>query len=66
MKNPEQIQKRIDEILADERLSYKAATVFENAPLALIQLEMEIELHTLQMVLEVPLTNINSLRKNKK
>ena len=48
--NEDQINARINEILADERLSYKAANVFTNAPLALIQLSLEIELHTLQKV----------------
>lgn len=63
MQKPEQIQKRIDEILSDDRLSYGAADVFTNAPLALIQLSMEVELHALQRVLEVPLTDFNELRK---
>jgi len=60
--NKEEIQKRIDEILSDERLSYKTATMFENAPLALIQYGMEVELHTLQRVLGVERTNIKKLR----
>lgn len=58
----EQIKARINEILADERMSYKSANVFSNAPLALIQFGMETELHTLQKVLGVPLTNIKELR----
>ena len=60
--NKEEIQKRIDEILSDERLSYKTSTMFENAPLALIQYGMEVELHTLQRVLGVERTNIKKLR----
>lgn len=63
MQAPDKIQQRIDEILADERLSYPAANIQINAPLALIQLSMEVELHTLQRVLQVPLTNFNDLRK---
>lgn len=63
MQSEETIKKRIEEILADERLSYKTAAVFSNAPLALVQLTLEIELHTLQRVIEVPLTNIKKLRK---
>lgn len=63
MQAPDKIQERIDEILADERLSYPAANIQINAPLALIQLSMEVELHTLQRVLQVPLTNFNDLRK---
>jgi len=62
MLKQEIIEKRINEILADERMSYKTAAVFSNAPLALIQYGMETELHTLQKVLEVPLTNIKKLR----
>lgn len=63
MQSPDKIQQRIDEILADDRLSYPAANIQINAPLALIQLSMEVELHTLQRVLQVPLTNFNDLRK---
>jgi hypothetical protein len=60
--NEEAIKTRIAEILADERLSYKTATVFSNAPLALIQYGMQVELHTLQRVLGIELTNIGKLR----
>lgn len=60
--NEEQIKKRIEEILSDERLSYPTATVFANAPLALMQYGMEVELHTLQKVLGVECTNIKKLR----
>lgn len=56
------IKTRIAEILADERISYKTATVFANSPLALIQWGLETELHTLQKVLGVELTNIKQLR----
>ena len=48
--NKEEIQARIDEILADERLSYKTATVYVNAPLALIQISLEVELQTLDYI----------------
>lgn len=65
MLKEDKIKARIDEILADDRLSYKTADVFINAPLALIQLSMEIELHALQKVLEVPLTNFKELRGEK-
>lgn len=63
--NEEQIKSRISEILSDERMSYKTANLFTNAPLALIQLGMETELHTLQKVLGLPLTNLRELRKEK-
>ena len=36
-----ELRKTIKEIEADDRFHYKKATIFENAPLALIQLEME-------------------------
>ena len=58
----EQINARINEILADERISYKPADIFSNAPLALIQLSLEVELHTLQKVLGAELTNFKELR----
>jgi hypothetical protein len=58
----EEIQNRIDMILSDERIAYKTASVFTNAPLALIQLSLMTELHTLQKVIGQPLTNIKKLR----
>lgn len=57
-----EIEIRIENILKDDRLSYKTATIFENAPLALIQYGLEVELHTLQKVLSAELTNIKKLR----
>ena len=56
------ITSRIKEILKDKRLSYPTANLFANAPLALIQLQMEVELHTLQKVLQIKPTNIKELR----
>lgn len=61
----DQIEARINEILSDERMSYNTANIFSNAPLALIQHGMTVELHTLQRVLGVKLTNIKELRKEK-
>ena len=58
-----QIAAKIDEILADEVLSYPAADIFINAPLALVQLAMEVKLHTLQDVLGVERTNFKKLRE---
>lgn len=60
------IRKRVDEIRGDERLSYATADIFTNAPLALIQISMEMELHTLETILGVPLTKFNELRNIKK
>lgn len=62
MLKQDKIKTRVKEILADDRLAYKTATIFTNTPLALFQLQMEVELHTLEKVLEVPLTNIKKLR----
>ncbi len=58
----EQIKLRIKEILKDERLSYKTANIQINAPLALIQLSLEVELHTLQKILGLEKTNFKQLR----
>lgn len=58
MQTEEEIKTRIAEIKADERLAYATATVFVNAPLALIQLSMSTELHTLERVLGLPPTQI--------
>ena len=58
----EQIKQRIQDILSDSRLSSKTARVFTNAPLALIQYGLEVELHTLEKVLGLQLTNIKKLR----
>lgn len=58
----EQIQQRIDEILSDERLSYPTANVFINAPLALVQVQLQTELWTLEKVLGKETTNIKKLR----
>lgn len=63
MKTPQEIEKRIQEILADPRISYPTAGIQVNAPLALIQLSLEVELNTLQDVLGVPRTDVRDLRK---
>lgn len=48
-----QIEKRLVEIKADDRLEGPTATVFENAPLALMQLKLETMAQTLQWVLRL-------------
>lgn len=53
MKKPEVIQAKLDEIKKDERLTYPSANIQINAPLALIQLEAETRIRTLEWVLEV-------------
>lgn len=46
------IQKKLDEVQADERLSYPTATIRENAPLALEQLALETWRSALHWVLK--------------
>jgi len=52
MKTKDEIKKKLKEIESDERLKYLAATVFENAPLALIQTHLEATRTTLKWVLQ--------------
>ncbi len=47
------IQKKLDEVQADERLSYPTATIAENAPLALEQLTLETWRSALRWVLKL-------------
>jgi len=53
MKSAKQIRARIQEIKADDRYAKKGkfATVFENAPLALLQMGWESEVKALEWVL---------------
>ena len=46
------IKEKLKEIESDERLSYPIATVIENAPLALIQLDLETKRNTLKWILK--------------
>lgn len=47
------IKERLDMVEGDERLGYPTATVFENAPLALIQCGLENQRSALMYVLKV-------------
>lgn len=58
MKTEQEILQRIAEIKSDERMGYKTATVFGNAPLAMVQLSMTTELHTLERVLGLTPTTV--------
>jgi len=51
MKTEQEIKDRISEIKKDDRLTYPTATVFGNAPLALVQITLTTELHTLERVI---------------
>jgi len=52
LRTVEEIQKQIDVMEADERLSYPTATIVENAPLALIQLSLQTKINALRWTLE--------------
>ena len=47
------IETGLDETKKDERLSYPTATVFENAPLALVQCGLENQVRALKWVLKI-------------
>ena len=51
MRSRTEIEAKLKEVESDERLTYKSATVFENAPLALTQLELETKVSVLRWVL---------------
>jgi hypothetical protein len=50
MRTQQEIEIRLQELLSDERLSYPLATIVENAPLALIQCQLETAPSILQWV----------------
>lgn len=54
MRTEAEIRKKLAEVESDDRLGYRTATTFENAPLALIQLGLETEVATLKWILEDP------------
>lgn len=47
------IRDRIAIIKLDERLTYPHANVFVNAPLAIVQIQLTTELHTLERILGI-------------
>jgi hypothetical protein len=53
MRSEKEIKDKIKELESDERLNYVCATIFENAPLALVQLELETKISTLYWVLDI-------------
>lgn len=64
MKTKHDIEKRLSELLNDERLDYPDATVFENAPLALTQLSIKTEIRTLLWMLNYDgAVDLKSLRE---
>lgn len=52
MKTRAQIKEKLKELQSDERVSYKPASVFSNAPLALIQTEFNAKIAALKWVLK--------------
>lgn len=52
MKRKEEIEERLAELKADERLGYPPANVNVNAPLALIQVALKNEIMALSWVLK--------------
>jgi hypothetical protein len=54
MRSRAEIEARIQQIWADERYHYPTATVFVNAPLALLQTALEEQMKILCWVLEEP------------
>lgn len=56
MKTEQEIRARMDELKSDERMTYKSANVFINAPLAIIQVELGAKIHALEWALGLPLS----------
>ena len=54
MMKESKIKARVQEIWDDERYHYRTATLEINAPLAMIQLALEVEMQALCRVLEIP------------
>jgi len=52
IRNELKIRNKLKRVKSDERLNYKTATVYENALLAFIQLELEARVATLRWVLD--------------
>lgn len=50
----EKLESKLEELKKDERNTYATATVFANAPLALIQMSLSSKIHLLEELLEVP------------
>lgn len=52
MRSEEEVRRKLNETRSDKRLPPPCATVFENAPLALIQLELETKIEILKWFLK--------------
>ena len=51
-----EMQKELKELKSDERIYYSTATVFENAPLALIQVQLGTKINLLEKYLGLPIS----------
>lgn len=60
-----EIKKLLDEVEKDERLWYKTANIQINAPLALIQLQLETQSALLRKILGIEILNFTKLRNDK-
>lgn len=65
MKSEKEIEAILIEVENDERLYYKTAIVFSNAPLALIQCSLEVRSSLLRKILDKPTLNFYELRDKK-
>lgn len=52
----EKLLAKLEELKDDNRNYYKTATVFSNAPLALIQMSLSSQINLLEELLELPLS----------
>jgi hypothetical protein len=52
MKTEQELRAKLKEVESDARLGYTPATIVENAPLALIQLELETKRDLLKWILK--------------
>lgn len=52
----QKLEFELEKLKQDERLTYPVATVFENAPLALIQFGMTSQIHLIEKMLGLPLS----------
>lgn len=53
MRTREEIEAKLKEIMSDERLGYERASIFSNAPLAIIQTHLAAQVSALRWVLDL-------------
>ena len=54
----EKLLEKLNELKSDERLTYPAAVIFSNAPLALIQQGMMCQVNLIEDILDLPLSSL--------